>query len=78
MLDERWLMFYVAIYMYGIWDSYRGSVDMNKLYLLGSIYGYVLAWGANHLGHYRSGGRHRARAFAEVVAQSKNGAPPTP
>ncbi|MEW5321768.1 hypothetical protein V2J23_06380 [Geobacillus thermoleovorans] len=54
-LDERWLMFYVAIYMYGIWDSYRGSVD-----LLGSIYGYVLAWGANHLGHYRSGGWHRA------------------
>ncbi|KPD00718.1 hypothetical protein LR69_01096 [Geobacillus sp. BCO2] len=33
-LDERWLMFYVAIYMYSIWDSYRGSVDMNKLYLL--------------------------------------------
>ncbi|MGG3007035.1 hypothetical protein [Geobacillus stearothermophilus] len=33
-LDERWLMFYVAIYMYSIWNSYRGSVDMNKLYLL--------------------------------------------
>lgn len=33
-LDERWLMFYVAIYIYGIWDSYRGAVDMNKLYLL--------------------------------------------
>jgi hypothetical protein len=33
-LDERWLILYIGIYMYGIWDSYRTTVDMNKQYLL--------------------------------------------
>lgn len=33
-LDEKWLMLYVGIYMFGIWDSYRVTVDHNKLYLL--------------------------------------------
>ncbi len=33
-LDERWLILYCGIYMYAIWDSYRATVDMNKLYLL--------------------------------------------
>ncbi|NRD79103.1 hypothetical protein HPT25_17225 [Bacillus sp. BRMEA1] len=33
-LDEKWLIFYVAIYMFGIWDSYRTTVDLNKQYLL--------------------------------------------
>lgn len=33
-LDERWLMLYVAIYMFGIWDGYRSTIDHNKLYLL--------------------------------------------
>ncbi len=33
-LDERWLMLYVPIYFFAIWDSYRSTVDMNKLYLL--------------------------------------------
>jgi hypothetical protein len=33
-LDERWLMIYVGIYMLGIWDSYRSTVDMNKQYIL--------------------------------------------
>lgn len=33
-LDERWLILYSGIYMYSIWDSYRATVDMNKLYLL--------------------------------------------
>jgi hypothetical protein len=33
-MDERWLMLYVGIYMFGIWDSYRTTVDLNKQYLL--------------------------------------------
>jgi hypothetical protein len=33
-LNERWFILYVGIYMYAIWDSYRSTVDMNKLYLL--------------------------------------------
>lgn len=33
-LDERWLMLYVSIYMFGIWDSYRTTVDLNKQYIL--------------------------------------------
>ncbi|MCP8615395.1 hypothetical protein [Salirhabdus salicampi] len=33
-LDERWLMFYLGIYMFGIWDSYRSTVDGNKQYIL--------------------------------------------
>ncbi|XEC95910.1 hypothetical protein AB6A23_04910 [Paenibacillus tarimensis] len=33
-VDERWLMLYVGIYMYAIWDSYRSTIDINKLYIL--------------------------------------------
>lgn len=33
-LDERWLILYIGIYMYAIWDAYRSTVDINKLYLL--------------------------------------------
>ena len=33
-LDVRWLMLYVAIYMFGIWDGYRTTIDLNKQYLL--------------------------------------------
>ncbi len=33
-LDERWLILYLGIYMFGIWDSYRSTVDLNKQYLL--------------------------------------------
>jgi hypothetical protein len=33
-LAERWLIIYVGIYMLGIWDSYRTTVDMNKQYIL--------------------------------------------
>lgn len=33
-LDERWLILYVGIYMFGIWDGYRSTVDLNKQYLL--------------------------------------------
>lgn len=33
-LDQRWLILYVSIYMFGIWDSYRTTVDLNKQYIL--------------------------------------------
>ena len=33
-IDEQWLMVYVAIYMFGIWDGYRQTVDMNKQCIL--------------------------------------------
>lgn len=33
-LQERWLILYVGIYMLGIWDSYRTTIDMNKQYIL--------------------------------------------
>lgn len=33
-LDTRWLLLYIPVYLFAIWDSYRTCVDMNKLYLL--------------------------------------------
>lgn len=33
-VNTRWILLYVAVYVYAAWDSYRGSVDMNKLYIL--------------------------------------------
>lgn len=33
-LDTRWMMLYIPVYLYGIWDSYRTAVDLNKQYLL--------------------------------------------
>jgi hypothetical protein len=33
-LVERWLILYVGIYMLGIWDSFRTTIDMNKQYIL--------------------------------------------
>lgn len=33
-LDTRWLLMYIPVYLFGIWDSYRTTVDMNKVYFL--------------------------------------------
>lgn len=33
-LDQRWLLLYTAVYLFSIWDSYRSSVEINKLYHL--------------------------------------------
>ena len=33
-LDPRWMLLYLPVYIFGIWDSYRTSVDMNKVFLL--------------------------------------------
>lgn len=33
-LDKRWVVLYVGIYVYAIWDSYRSTINQNKLSLL--------------------------------------------
>jgi TM2 domain-containing membrane protein YozV len=33
-LDTRWLLFYIPVYLFGIWDSYRTTVDLNNVYFL--------------------------------------------
>lgn len=33
-LDIRWMLLYIPVYLFAIWDSYRTTVDLNKIYLL--------------------------------------------
>lgn len=33
-LDFRYMHLYIPIYLFAIWDSYRTTVDLNKIYLL--------------------------------------------
>ncbi|NYV67232.1 hypothetical protein HYI36_18335 [Bacillus sp. Gen3] len=33
-LDTRWLLMYIPVYLFAIWDSYRTTIDLNKVYLL--------------------------------------------
>ncbi|WP_062048258.1 hypothetical protein [Bacillus sp. JCM 19034] len=33
-LEPRWFLLYIPVYLYAIWDSYRTTVDMNKVFLL--------------------------------------------
>lgn len=33
-LDQRWLLLYFAVYIYSAWDTYRGAVELNKIYIL--------------------------------------------
>jgi TM2 domain-containing membrane protein YozV len=33
-IDSRWMLMYIPVYIFAIWDSYRTTVDMNKVYLL--------------------------------------------
>lgn len=33
-LDTRWMLIYIPVYLFAIWDSYRACVDLNKVYLL--------------------------------------------
>ncbi|WP_430787605.1 hypothetical protein VBD025_16900 [Virgibacillus flavescens] len=35
-LDARWLLLYMPVYLFAIWDSYRTTVDLNKVYILAS------------------------------------------
>ena len=33
-LDTRWLLIYIPVYLFAIWDSHRTTVDLNKVFLL--------------------------------------------
>jgi hypothetical protein len=33
-IDIRWMLMYIPVYLFAIWDSYRTAVDLNKVYLL--------------------------------------------
>lgn len=33
-LDTRWLLIYIPVYIFAIWDSYRTTVDLNKIFVL--------------------------------------------
>lgn len=33
-LHPRWMLMYIPVYLFAIWDSYRTTVDMNNVYLL--------------------------------------------
>lgn len=33
-LDTRWLLIYIPVYIFGIWDSHRTTVDLNKIFIM--------------------------------------------
>lgn len=33
-LDQRWLLLYVPVFIYALWDSHRSTIDLNKLSVL--------------------------------------------
>jgi TM2 domain-containing membrane protein YozV len=33
-LHPRWMLMYIPVYLFAIWDSYRTTIDMNNVYLL--------------------------------------------
>lgn len=33
-VDARWLLLYMPVYLFAIWDSYRTTIDLNKIYIL--------------------------------------------
>lgn len=33
-LDTQWLLIYIPVYIFSIWDSYRTTVDLNKIYIV--------------------------------------------
>jgi hypothetical protein len=33
-IDTRWMLMYIPVYLFAIWDSYRTTVDMNNVYIL--------------------------------------------
>lgn len=54
-LDKRWLLLYIPMYLFVIWDSYRMAADMNNLFVLAaredaSIKSFILhPMGANYI-----------------------------
>ncbi|HET7577723.1 MAG TPA: hypothetical protein VFK33_00460 [Bacillales bacterium] len=33
-LDIRWMLLYIPVFVFAVWDSHRATVDLNKIYLL--------------------------------------------
>lgn len=33
-LDTRWLLIYIPVYIFSVWDSYRSAIDLNQVYIL--------------------------------------------
>jgi hypothetical protein len=33
-VDTRWLLLYTSVYVFAIWDSYRRTIDLNKMSIL--------------------------------------------
>jgi TM2 domain-containing membrane protein YozV len=33
-LEPRWFFLYMGVYLFGLWDCYRLTIDMNKIYLV--------------------------------------------
>ncbi|BCB04174.1 hypothetical protein KH172YL63_23070 [Bacillus sp. KH172YL63] len=33
-LNTQWLLIYIPVYIFAIWDSYRTTVDLNNIYIL--------------------------------------------
>ena len=36
-LEHRWLLLYLPVYIFGTWDSCRSTVDMNKVFILAEL-----------------------------------------
>ncbi|RAP78178.1 hypothetical protein [Paenibacillus montanisoli] len=36
-VDKQWFLMYMGLYTYGIWDSFRGTIDLNKQYRLADM-----------------------------------------
>lgn len=36
-LDQRWLLLYIPVYLYAIWDTYRVTIDLNKYAFLANM-----------------------------------------
>ncbi|MGJ9384500.1 hypothetical protein [Salipaludibacillus sp. CF4.18] len=33
-IDPKWMLLYIPVYMFAIWDSYRSTIDMNRVFIL--------------------------------------------
>ncbi|MDZ5472426.1 hypothetical protein SM124_11770 [Bacillus sp. 31A1R] len=36
-INEDWILLYMAVYIYSIWDSYRSAVEINKSHILSEV-----------------------------------------
>ena len=54
-LDTRWVLMYIPVYLFAIWDSYRSAVDLNAISILAEHEGHrfntfsIGTWGMNYL-----------------------------